>query len=196
MSWSLFCGNSGGLKQLDRSTFRPKNNCTVYPDFLHDNPKLALSLAGFLDGLLTSTSICPSENGAWTIHQSHNGVLYTKYVIPVVTSEYEKGKYMGMDVIYSKECSKIWTVECKKGGNMCVSCSMIRTKRGGSSLLVMIKAWKASIQPGLERREKTTLTVQNFARNFAKKPDKMSKACGLELRREAIAQIEYITRME
>ena len=142
MSWSLFCGNSGGLKQLDRSTFRPKNNCTVYPDFLHDNPKLALSLAGFLDGLLTSTSICPSENGAWTIHQSHNGVLYTKYVIPVVTSEYEKGKYMGMDVIYSKECSKIWTVECTK------------------------------------------------------KPDHMLEACGLELRREAIAQIEYITRME
>ena len=75
----------------------------------------------------------------------------TKYLIPVATSEHKKGKYMGMDAIYSKECSKIWTVECKKGGNMCGSCSMIRNKWGGCSLLVMMKMWEASIQRGLER---------------------------------------------
>ena len=86
-------------------------------------------------------------------------MLYTKYVIPVANSEHKKCKYMGMDAIYSKECSKTWTVECKKGGNMCGSCSMIRNKRGGCSLLVMLKMWEASLQRGLEHREKTNLTM-------------------------------------
>lgn len=125
-------------------------------------------------------------------------MLYTKYVIPLATSEYEKRTYMGMKAIYSKQCSKTWTVVCKKGGNTFLNCSMIREKRGGSSLLIMMKTWEAAIQRALERREKETLTLQDLAdaRAFAKKPDTMFEDCGLELHREVMAQIAYMTRME
>lgn len=59
----------------------------------------------------------------------------------------------------------------------------------------MMKTWEASIQRSLERREKTTVTVQNLqgVRGFAKRSDEMFEECGLELHSEAIAQIKYIT---
>ena len=121
-------------------------------------------------------------------------MLYTKYVIPLDSSDYEKRTYMGIKAIYSKKCSKTWTVICKKGGNTCLNCSIIREKRGDSSLLVMMKTWEEALQRALERREKETLTIQDLAdaRAFAKKPDAMFEECGLELHREAISSSDRV----
>ena len=69
--------------------------------------------------------------------------------------------------------------------------------QGSCILTGVLQRWYNSVKRALKRREKVTLTPQytQYAKVFPKNPPAMLQPESMKLKLEAIAQVDYITKM-
>ncbi len=124
--------------------------------------------------------------------------LVAKYIIVGnEKSSYNWGTYGGLPAIVSKSCTGTGIKQAVDGGLACMACTNLRSKKGSSNPLHVIRNWTRRINRAISRRTRGELTKDDItdAEDFLKIGDRYLTEEGKQLKAEALAQSKYAKRM-
>lgn len=119
--------------------------------------------------------------------------LYAQYVAPLETSSHRIGSYSGLPSIHSNDCTGFGRYDGQDGGKVCDACKTLRAEKGSRNPGRALNRWGPTLSRCIERRHKGVLTSSDFddAQKFAANANRLLTPDGMELKAEALAQVQY-----